>query len=173
MTTTALTSEIPPTGTEPRGAAGAPVLAPPETLWSHVLRSRRVIIGGSILLAMLLLCIVTLPLTLPRYQTINEEHVRQPPDIRSIQGWFGYDNLGRSVLIRCLVGGTLSLAVGLAAAAISVILGVIVGLIAGYRGGMTDAALMRIVDILYGLPYILLVILFKVAFEEPLTGSRW
>jgi oligopeptide transport system permease protein len=67
------------------------------------------------------------------------------------------------------MGGTISLAVGAAAAAISVALGVAVGLLAGYRGGWIDSALMRFVDIMYGLPYVLLVILFKIAFEQPLT----
>jgi len=73
------------------------------------------------------------------------------------------------MLGRCLLGGTISLAVGAAAATISVILGTGVGLLAGYRGGWIDSALMRLVDILYGLPYILLVILFKIAFEFPLA----
>jgi oligopeptide transport system permease protein len=59
--------------------------------------------------------------------------------------------------------------VGVAAATISVLIGVTVGLIAGFRGGLIDSALMRTVDVLYGLPYILLVILFKIAFEAPLT----
>jgi ABC-type dipeptide/oligopeptide/nickel transport system permease subunit len=63
----------------------------------------------------------------------------------------------------------ISLGVGVAAATISVIVGVTVGLIAGYRGGWIDALLMRSVDVLYGLPYILLVILFKIAFEGPLS----
>jgi oligopeptide transport system permease protein len=90
-----------------------------------------------------------------------------------LRGWFGYDSLGRSLLARCLVGGSISLAVGLAAATVAVGLGVLVGLIAGYRGGWVDSLLMRIVDILYGLPYILLVILFKVALEQPLTKLRW
>lgn len=67
------------------------------------------------------------------------------------------------------MGGVISLSIGLAAAAISVALGVSVGLLAGYRGGWVDSLLMRIVDVLYGLPYILLVILFKIALERPLT----
>jgi len=86
-----------------------------------------------------------------------------------ITGMFGYDNLGRSMFARCLMGGTISLAIGVAAATISITLGVAVGLIAGYRGGWVDSLLMRLVDILYGLPYILLVILFKIAFE-PILG---
>jgi ABC-type dipeptide/oligopeptide/nickel transport system permease subunit len=85
--------------------------------------------------------------------------------------FLGFDKLGRSVLVRSLLGGTISLAIGLAAAAISVVLGVTIGMIAGFQGGMVDSALMRIVDILYGLPYILLVILFKIGFEEPLASG--
>ena len=88
-----------------------------------------------------------------------------------VVGLFGYDNLGRSMLARCLLGGCISLAVGVAAAGISITLGVTVGLIAGYKGGWVDSALMRLVDILYGLPYILLVILFKIAFEPMLGRS--
>jgi ABC-type dipeptide/oligopeptide/nickel transport system permease subunit len=65
----------------------------------------------------------------------------------------------------------ISLTIGLAAAAISVVLGVAVGLVAGYRGGWVDGLLMRIVDVLYGLPYLLLVILFKIALERPLSRA--
>src|ERR1051325_7801354 len=72
---------------------------------------------------------------------------------------------------RCLLGGAVSLGIGVCAAAISVGLGVSVGLIAGYRGGLVDSVLMRIVDILYGLPYVLLVILLKIACEDPLTRA--
>lgn len=77
----------------------------------------------------------------------------------------GTDRLGRSMMIRCLAGGAISLSVGLAAAAISVIIGTLYGTLAGYAGGRTDSALMRIVDVLYGLPYILLVVLLAVAVD--------
>jgi ABC-type dipeptide/oligopeptide/nickel transport system permease subunit len=170
--------------------ASAPIGAAP-TLWRMVLGSRRVVIGGGILLIVVLLCACTLPWTtavatsgseagIRRYLVQDEEMVRHPPHVfrwieaehrwrLDVVGWFGFDALGRSVLVRCLIGGTISLAVGAAAATISVVLGVAVGLLAGYRGGWTDALLMRSVDIMYGLPYILLVILFKIAFEQPLT----
>jgi ABC-type dipeptide/oligopeptide/nickel transport system permease subunit len=152
-----------------------------ETILSQILRNRRVLVGGGIMLSLLLLCIGTLPWTIssPKgangatgislYLTLNPDMVRHPPRLWPISGWFGYDMLGRSVLARCLVGGSISVAVGLAAAAIAVLLGVAVGLVAGFRGGAIDSILMRIVDVLYGLPYVLLVILFKVAFEQPLT----
>jgi ABC-type dipeptide/oligopeptide/nickel transport system permease subunit len=75
----------------------------------------------------------------------------------------GTDKLGRSLLVRSLAGGGVSIGIGLAAALISVTIGTLYGATAGYMGGRVDASLMRIVDILYGLPYILLVVLLAVA----------
>ncbi len=77
--------------------------------------------------------------------------------------WMGTDLLGRSLLLRSLTGGGISLGIGLAAALISVVIGTAYGLISGYVGGRVDAVMMRIVDILYGLPYVLLVVLLAVA----------
>lgn len=77
--------------------------------------------------------------------------------------WLGTDALGRSLLIRCLVGGGISLGVGFSAALIAVLIGTVYGMVAGYSGGRVDAVMMRIVDVLYGLPYILLVVLIGVA----------
>lgn len=76
---------------------------------------------------------------------------------------FGTDNLGRDVFIRSLAGGGVSIGIGIAAATISVLIGTLYGAIAGYAGGKTDAVMMRVVDVLYGLPYILLVVLLAVA----------
>lgn len=90
--------------------------------------------------------------------------------------FLGSDTLGRSLLIRCLAGGGISLGIGIAAAMLSVLLGTLYGSIAGYIGGRTDAVMMRIVDILYGLPYILLVVLLAVAsdavIDEYVSRSR-
>lgn len=77
--------------------------------------------------------------------------------------WLGTDSLGRSVLVRCLAGGGLSLLVGIAAAVMSVVIGTLYGAVAAYAGGRVDAVMMRIVDVLYGLPYVLLVVLLAVA----------
>ena len=75
----------------------------------------------------------------------------------------GTDKLGRSLFVRCLTGGGVSIGIGIAAATISVLIGTLYGTISGYAGGRTDAVMMRIVDILYGLPYLLLVVLLAVA----------
>lgn len=141
----------------------------------RALRSGRIVVGGGILALIFLLCIGTLPWTLSPassfyYDLQDMVLVRQSPSSAGgVIHWMGTDGLGRSMLARCLLGGTISLAVGFAAAAISVVLGVAVGLFAGYRGGWVDTVLMRVVDILYGLPYILLVILLKIALEPPLA----
>jgi len=83
----------------------------------------------------------------------------------------GTDHLGRSVLARCLVGGAISLAIGVAAAGLSMTIGVLYGAIAGYVGGRVDNLMMRVVDVLYGLPYVLLVVLLAVAVDGAL--DRW
>ena len=140
----------------------------------RALGSPRILGGGGILLTIVVLCLITMPATLNSHNSFyyDRQHpdlVRSAPVVDVPARWFGMDTLGRSLLGRCLLGGTISLGIGLAAASISMVLGVSVGLIAGYRGGWTDAALMRLVDILYGLPYILLVILFKIALEPVLA----
>jgi oligopeptide transport system permease protein len=163
----------------PAAATGAEQRHRSENVWALALRSGRVVIGGGILLAILLVCASTMFFTLrPGSQLYydRQDRTRSLDNHESVapkswppKAWFGFDGLGRSIFARCLLGGTISLSVGVAAATISVVLGVTVGLIAGYRGGWVDAALMRSVDVLYGLPYILLVILFKIAFEDPLS----
>jgi oligopeptide transport system permease protein len=129
--------------------------------------------GGGLFLIIVLFCLGTLPWTVQdtgalSYAHRNLDQERLAPQWTSLTFLFGSDQVGRSVLARSLFGGTISLAVGLAAASISVLLGVTVGMIAGFRGGWVDAVLMRIVDVLYGLPYILLILLFKIALEDPL-----
>ena len=175
MTTAAEPIGVPKLAAPPAGPVGGPQ-APVERspgMWAMALGNGRVLVAGAVLLVIVLACLLTLPWTLrgdpPVYARQVSANVREAPGFATPAAWFGYDALGRSLFARCLLGGTISLAVGAAAAAISVVLGVTVGLVAGYRGGWVDAVLMRTVDVLYGLPYILLVILFKIAFEAPLS----
>ncbi|MCM3126871.1 MULTISPECIES: ABC transporter permease [unclassified Paenibacillus] len=94
--------------------------------------------------------------------------------------WFGTDDLGRDVFARIIYGAQISLGVGLIAAVIDFAIGVIYGGIAGYFGGRVDNVMMRIVDILYGIPYLLIVILLMVAMGPglltiivALTATGW
>ena len=77
---------------------------------------------------------------------------------------FGTDSLGRDLLARVIYGGQVSIAIGLIGTLVSVFIGITVGSVAGYLGGKVDYILMRIVDIIYSLPYLLLVVIFIALF---------
>jgi len=80
----------------------------------------------------------------------------------------GSDHLGRDIFARILHGGRVSLAVGFLATAVSLTIGVIYGALSGYIGGKTDAAMMRVVDILYALPFMIIVIILTTYFGNNL-----
>lgn len=82
----------------------------------------------------------------------------------SAEHWLGTDYLGRDLLTRILYGGRMSLMVGFAATSVALLVGVLYGATAGFAGGRTDAAMMRIVDILYALPFTIFVIILMVYF---------
>ncbi|MEJ8764872.1 ABC transporter permease [Oceanobacillus sp. HCA-5259] len=90
----------------------------------------------------------------------------QPP---SAKHWFGTDNAGRDIFTRTWQGARISLFVGFMAALIDVTIGIIWGGISGYKGGRTDNIMMRIIEILYGIPYLLVVILLLVVMGPSLT----
>ncbi|MFQ5462997.1 MAG: ABC transporter permease [Phycisphaerae bacterium] len=85
-----------------------------------------------------------------------------------LTGWFGYDALGRSLFYRVQAATLVSLAIGLAAAGVAVIVGTLWGAVSALVGGRVDLVMMRVVDLLYGLPYVLMVILLRTALARPL-----
>jgi oligopeptide transport system permease protein len=78
--------------------------------------------------------------------------------------WLGTDPLGRDLLTRILYGGRVSLLVGVAATSVSLLIGVLYGAIAGFAGGRLDSFMMRVVDVLYALPFTIFVIILMVFF---------
>lgn len=97
------------------------------------------------------------------YDKIDWGAMRKPPDFAR-QHYFGTDQNGRDMLARTLQGTQISLLVAFVATLVSVVIGVIYGATAGYFGGRLDSAMMRFVDIMYALPYILFVIILMVVF---------
>jgi oligopeptide transport system permease protein len=134
--------------------------------WRRFLKSRMAVTGGVILILVILLTLLA-PLLTP-YANDQQDlaHQLQAP---SFTHPFGTDLTGRDLFTRTLYGGRLSLAVGLVATAVSLLIGVTWGAVAGYKGGTTDNVMMRVVDLLYSLPFMFFVILLVAYFGRHLV----
>lgn len=135
-----------------------------HSLWSdawHRLRRNRAAFAGGILLLVLAFACAAGPLFSQSYEEQNLDLGAVPP---SAQHWLGTDTLGRDLLARTLYGGRISIMVGLVATFVALAIGVTYGAVAGYFGGKVDAFMMRVVDILYALPFAIFVILLMVFF---------
>ena len=136
-----------------------------STLWSdawrRLLANKAAVAGGLVLLIFILLAIFA-PWVAPHsYSYQNLELGASPP---SSDFLLGTDTLGRDLFSRILYGARVSLMVGFVATGVALIIGVSWGIIAGYFGGKIDSVMMRIVDVLYGLPFIIFIILLMVIF---------
>lgn len=118
--------------------------------------------AGAVVLAGFLLASLAAPWIAPyAYDATNLPYGAKPPTAAHP---LGTDELGRDLLTRILHGGRISFAVGLLATVVSLTIGVSYGCVAGFRGGRVDQVMMRLVDILYGLPFMFVVILLMVVF---------
>lgn len=143
-------------------------LSPTQRALRRLVRNRLAIAGAVMLVLITLVCFVLPPLLDLDPTTVEPSRHHQPP---SLAHPFGTDDVGRDYLARVLIGGQTSLLVGLAATLASVTVGVCVGAVAGYFGGKLDEVLMRLVDFLYGIPYMFLVILVMLMFSETARGE--
>lgn len=143
-------------------------LSPGRQALRRLTRNRFAVFGAALLALIFVLCFfVPLLLGLDPV-SVDPARNHQPPSLSHL---FGTDNIGRDYLARVLIGGQTSLLVGLAATLASVTVGVCVGAVAGYFGGRVDEILMRLVDFLYGIPYMFLVILVMLMFSETARGE--
>ena len=99
------------------------------------------------------------------HDTLDWQHLASPPNWESGH-WLGTDRLGRDLFARGMQAMRVSLLIGVLAALVSVCIGVVWGAFAGYQGGRIDAAMMRLVDIVYALPYIFIVIILSTLFPR-------
>lgn len=98
---------------------------------------------------------------------VCDEQSTKPKTLRKSGAfWMGTDAVGRDLLVRAFKGGRISFAVGLLATAVSVLIGIAYGSISAFLGGKVDLVMMRVVDILYGLPYMFIVIIAMAIFES-------
>ena len=128
-------------------------------------RNRAAMFGGFILI-LLIICAVAAPVIAPYSYSYQDLNLGASPP--SFDHFLGTDVLGRDLLSRILYGARISLLVGFVATGVALVIGVSWGIIAGYFGGRIDSIMMRIVDVLYGLPFIIFIILLMVIFGRNL-----
>ncbi|MBB3892464.1 oligopeptide transport system permease protein [Phenylobacterium haematophilum] len=153
----------------PGSRAGAQVMEKAvkgRSLWDDAVRRlfrNWAAVSGMAVLAVLVLVAIVGPHLVPfSYDQINKNDVWAPP--LTAGHLLGADSLGRDLLARLLVGLRVSLAIGLVATLVSLVIGIAWGAVAGYVGGVLDEIMMRVVDVLYSLPFIFFVILLMVTF---------
>ncbi len=136
--------------------------AKPRSLWSDArrrfLRNRAAVVSLCLLTLIAITCIIGPGLLPHAFDSADWDAMNSAPSFKNAHFW-GTDDAGRDLLVRCLIGGRVSLTVGLLATLASVSLGIAWGATAGFLGGKVDAVMMRIVDMMYAIPYLLIAIL--------------
>lgn len=135
---------------------------PNITYWQDAwrrLKQNKVAIGSLILLILIALMTIIGPYLTPyKYWTTDSNIVNMTPNSNH---WFGTDMLGRDIFARVWKGGRVSIIIGILGTIIEMTIGVIYGGISGYFGGMVDDIMMRIVEILLSVPYLIVVIIIS------------
>jgi oligopeptide transport system permease protein len=137
--------------------------SPWEDAWHRLLKNRAAVVSALIMAAMIVTVIVGPWVVSWEADFTDWDYTSTGPSLATGH-WFGTDAVGRDILVRTLEGGRISLLVGLVATLVSLVIGVTYGSVAGFYGGMVDRVMMRIVDIIYALPFMFFVILLMVVF---------
>ena len=133
------------------------------------LKKNKVAMASLILLLIIVFMCIFAPYIYPHpYDEQNIEFTNQGPTLQHI---FGLDDLGRDIFARIWIGGRVSLTIGVVGALVSLLIGVLYGGISGYLGGLVDDIMMRIVEVLLSIPYLLIVILISVVTDSKSLGT--
>jgi len=143
------------------------ILRPSMTYWQDAwrrLKKNKVAMVSLVLLGLIALMTIIGPMIGKfEYQATNNDMLNMKPNSTY---WFGTDSLGRDLFSRIWVGGRISITIGIVGAIVDTVVGTIYGGIAGYLGGIADDIMMRILEILVSIPYLVLVILIRVLMDQ-------
>ncbi len=129
--------------------------------WLRLRKNKLAVVGLITLVFFIIIALLTPWIAPYSYEAQNLDLGATPP---SAQHWLGTDIFGRDLLTQIMYGGRVSLAVGFVATSVALLIGVTWGAVAGYVGGRVDAVMMRLVDILYALPFMIFIVLLMVVF---------
>lgn len=138
-----------------------------QDAWRRLKENKIAIFSLWLLIFIILFCLFGPYISPHDYTTQNYDMVNQPP---SKLYWFGTDNLGRDVFGRLAKGGRVSLKIGFLGTFIEIVIGCIYGGICGFIGGLTDDIMMRIIEILNSVPYLIVVILLAILLGQGITS---
>lgn len=134
-----------------------------QDAWRRLKTNKVAILSLIILFLIVIMSIIGPIISGYEYEEVDPKSLNQPP---SSEHWFGTDELGRDLFSRVWQAGRVSIIIGITGALISAIVGTIYGGIAAYFGGKVDNIMMRIVEILYSIPYLLVVILVSIVTDS-------
>jgi len=129
--------------------------------WLRLRKNYLAVFGLAVLIFLCLISLLTPWIAPYGYEQQDLMLGASPP---SLEHWLGTDIFGRDMLTRIMYGGRVSLMVGFIATAVALVIGILWGAIAGFVGGRVDAVMMRIVDIMYALPFMIFIVLLMVVF---------
>src|SRR5688500_8548449 len=152
-----------------RGSAMAEVLAIPARLHRPAWRRSPLTVAGLALIILLALIAVSAPLIAPADPLKQVLSTRLEPP--SVEHWLGTDQLGRDVLSRMIYGARISLLIGTVVVGLAASVGTLVGLVAGYAGGWLDEVLMRLTDVFFAFPALILAMAISSALGPSLTNA--
>lgn len=136
--------------------------------WRRLKENKIAMVAMIILILLVFLVIFGPMLSGHDFETVDNSAINQGP---SAEHWFGTDSLGRDLFARVWQGGRVSMIIGITAAVISSVVGCLYGGIASYFGGIVDDIMMRIVEVLSSIPYLIIVILISVITDSKSLGT--